>query len=103
MSTISKIFAALAISTTVASPAFAGGFIGDLIERGCGGCGVGKALDRANEQLGKPAEQIGGTILQGYGVPLSARCMTPYGVAYGPFLPIGGPCNVNGAWGIVVQ
>lgn len=101
MKMISKTFVAVAFSVAAASPAFAGGFIGDIVEGVCGNCGAGRALDRANEQLGKPAEQIGGAILQANGVPLSARCVTPYGVAFGPFLPINGPCNVNGVWGIV--
>jgi hypothetical protein len=38
------------------SPANAGGLLGDIIEGACGNCGVSRALDQINNDLGNPVD-----------------------------------------------
>lgn len=98
-----QILTFLAVAATVATfsaPAFAGGFIADTFIRPFSPQAA-DAADGLNRDLGHPVEQVGGAIAQSYGAPLSARCITPQGVFFGPFLPINSPCNVNGIWGVI--
>jgi len=58
--------------------AAAGGFFGDVVEGLCGGCGLGRSLDREHEKLGNPLD-VPGRILRESGVetlgPLLAQAI----------------------------
>jgi hypothetical protein len=56
------IIAAAAALATASTSAFAGGFLGDIIEGACGNCGAGKALDQANKDMGQPVDQFGNAV-----------------------------------------
>ena len=106
MKTINLIRAAAVaavVSMSAVSNAQAGGFFGDLIEGACGGCGAGRALDRAHKELGNPLDRAGAAVAQSHGVPVSPYCATDVGVFVGPWLPIGVPCVVDGYQGVTVQ
>jgi hypothetical protein len=71
MKTFQMMFMAGALvlgGATVTKPASASGFLGGLIEGACGGCGVGRALDRANAQSGHIFEH-GVAALSNYFIP----------------------------------
>ncbi|MBL4645273.1 MAG: DUF4157 domain-containing protein [Rhizobiales bacterium] len=42
-----------------AQPGFAGGFLGDIVEGICGGCGLGTAFDKGHDKLGNPLDVPG--------------------------------------------
>lgn len=87
---------------TLSAPAFAGGFLADTFIRPFSPQAA-DAADQWHAQAGHPLEQIGGAVAQSYGVPVSAKCLTPQGVVFGPFLPIGAPCAPNGVWGVIIN
>lgn len=53
-------------SCLCASNAKAGGLFGDVIEGLCGGCGVGRQLDREHERLGSPLDIPGRVIRESH-------------------------------------
>ena len=69
------VLAAMAALGSV-SMANAGGFLGDLIENACGGCGVGKVADKWNAQnnnvFDHAAAKVVNGIVPGAGVALEA-------------------------------
>jgi len=68
--TRSKIIVAASIvslSAAFSAPASAGGFLGDIIEGACGGCGAGKTLDRVHRELGNPLDQAVDGVAAYYG------------------------------------
>lgn len=69
--------AVVAVVALGSSSAHAGGIIGDLIEAGCGNCGVGKALDKVNANAGNPVDhavyEVVDAYVPGAGVVLEAN------------------------------
>jgi hypothetical protein len=94
----------LSLAAGFSAPALAQGVIGGFIEGLCGGCGVGRTLDDVHRQLGNPLDRAAAGAAQSLGVPLSPYCATQWGVAVGPWAPIGADCyDVNGSPGVIVQ
>jgi len=57
-----------------ATTAKAGGFLGDIVERACGNCGLGRAGDALNHQLGNPVDHAGAAVLDAW-VPGAGRAL----------------------------
>ena len=69
---ITRCVAAGALVLSVQS--HAGGFLGDLVESACGNCGVGRAADKLNHQLGNPVDHAAAAALDAY-VPGAGRAL----------------------------
>ncbi len=96
------VLAAMAALGSV-SMANAGGFLGDLIENACGGCGVGKVADKWNAQnnnvFDHAAAKVVNGIVPGAGVALEAGWAIQRGNFGGMPPPFPGATNGrNGQW-----
>ena len=89
-----------AIETT---PAAAGGFLADTFLRPLSPQ-IADIADGVHKQIGQPLDQVAGQVVRSTGAPLGNRCLLPNGAAFfGPFNPVGMPCNVGSAVGYIVQ